>query len=210
MTVTEAWNLVGGLSTPSKMPCHGWSISSKHCKMGGRMKDISGSICSKCYASKGRYSFENVQKALENRLTALDNPKWVEAMAFLINKKEKSGYFRWFDSGDLQSIEHLRKIVEVCRLTPNIKHWLPTREIFILGSFLLNDIFPENLTVRLSANFIDYPPPISAQFLGIFSVPTSTVRTEGYTCKAPAQGNQCLDCRMCWDKTIANVSYHAH
>lgn len=205
MTITEAWNLVGGLSNPSKMPCHGWSISSKHCKTGGQLRKIKGSICHRCYASKGRYSFDNVQKALENRLAALENPEWVNAMAFLINKKEKSGYFRWFDSGDLQSVEHLQKIVDVCRLTPNVKHWLPTRELVILKTFLKKDVFPENLTVRLSSNFVDFPPlKTTNNFL------TSTVRTNDYTCKAPHQNNQCLDCRLCWDKTVANVSYHAH
>ena len=29
-------------------------------------------------------------------------------------------------------------------------------------------------------------------------------------CKAYTRGNQCGDCRACWDKTVKNVSYKKH
>lgn len=199
---------LGGLSTPSKMPCHGWSISAKKCKTGARLHGLLGSICSKCYAMRGNYPFPSVAKAHDKRLISLNKAGWVEKMAAVINAKESNGYFRWFDSGDLQSVKHLEKIVAVCRLTPTVKHWLPTKEYGFVRSFLKTDTIPDNLTVRLSGYFFDGPPPEKvARDLG---VQTSTVHRSEYTCKAPAQGNQCLDCRMCWDKTIANVSYHAH
>ena len=54
--------------------------------------------------------------------------RWAEVMAFLI-EQNSCGYFRWHDSGDLQGQQHLDQIIEVCRLTPDVKHWLPTREI---------------------------------------------------------------------------------
>ena len=45
---------------------------------------------------------------------------------------DKSRLFhRWFDSGDLQSLSHLMKIIEVCEHTPHIKHWLATRELLL-------------------------------------------------------------------------------
>jgi len=64
---------------------------------------------------KGRYRFKNVKDALQRRMDSLDHPQWVQAMVVLIDKQP---WFRWHDSGDLQSLEHLEKIFEVCRLTP--------------------------------------------------------------------------------------------
>jgi len=53
MKSSEAWNIVGGLSKPSKMP--GWSIGlpAKECKTGGKLQAVKGSVCFDCYALKG-------------------------------------------------------------------------------------------------------------------------------------------------------------
>jgi hypothetical protein len=207
-----ALSIVGGLSEPSKMPCHGFSIPAKYCKVGQKMRDVVGSICSKCYALKGRYVFANVQNALERRYANLNHPQWVEAMAWLINNVEKSGFFRWHDSGDLQSVEHLNRIVEVCKLTPNVQHWLPTREYvgekIVQNWFASGGTVPSNLTIRLSALMLDGAPPTS--IAARYGLPTSGVCKVGFTCPAPNQGNKCGDCRACWNKGINNVSYKQH
>lgn len=204
-----ALEIVGGLSEPSKMPCHSFSIPARHCLTGQKLRDIEGSICSKCYALKGRYGFPNVQHALERRFEALNNPQWVSAMAWLLNNVERSGFFRWHDSGDLQSVEHLSRIVEVCNLTPNVKHWLPTREFGIVGNFIRGGgVIPENLTIRFSALMFDGEPPITAaRNLG---VQVSSASKENFTCPASKQENRCGDCRACWDKSHFNISYKKH
>jgi hypothetical protein len=51
--------------------------------------------------------------ALERRLDSQD-PRWVTAMVALIKDQD---WFRWHDSGDIQSLEHLKNIFEVCKLT---------------------------------------------------------------------------------------------
>jgi hypothetical protein len=71
--------------------------------------------------------FPVVQAAQYRRLEAIKSPLWVGAMALLINSK-KSKWFRWHDSGDIQDVDHLLKIFAVCKLTPDTRHWLPTRE----------------------------------------------------------------------------------
>lgn len=203
-----ALEIVGGLSTPSKMPCHGYSIPAKKCITGAKLRGVTGSICSKCYALKGRYVFSNVQNALQRRFDTLQNKQWVEAMAFLLNKVEKSGFFRWHDSGDLQSVEHLENIVKVCNLTPSIQHWLPTREFSIVSEYLKSNSFPQNLTVRLSALMLEGAPPVSiARRLGLT---TSGVSKSSFTCPAPSQAGKCGDCRACWDKSVSNVNYKQH
>ena len=115
MKPAEAWEMVGGLSAPSKMPCHGYSIPARRCITGSKLAKVPGSVCAGCYALKGRYLFGNVQSALERRFASLENPEWVDAMVIAITHFEKSGFFRWHDSGDIQSLIHLEKIVSICQ-----------------------------------------------------------------------------------------------
>ena len=210
-TIASAEKVTGSLSEPSKMPCFGYSIPAKYCVTGGKLQKVANSVCSKCYALKGRYVFFNVLNAMETRFVSLKDPLWIEAMAFQINKKEKSGFFRWHDSGEIQSLEHLEKIVDVCKKTPKIKHWLPTREYGIISEFFeKHGSFPKNLTVRLSAFMIDSKPPTSiAEKNGVV---TSSVSTDikNVNCPSSKQGNQCLNCRKCWNKNVKNISYLAH
>jgi hypothetical protein len=199
MKTSEAWALVGGLSKPSKMP--GWSIGipAKECKTGSKLRQVKGSTCYNCYALKGCYVFKVVQDAQYKRLEAIKSPLWVAAMTILINSK-KSKWFRWHDSGDVQDLQHLNKIFDVCRLTPGIKHWMPTREAWIRDHV---PRAPDNLIIRFSVPMIDQEPAGSWPN-------TSTVVTAGATCPSSKQGNQCLDCRNCWNKKIKNVSYGKH
>ena len=157
MKTSEAWTIVGGLSKPSKMP--GWSIGlpAKECKTGGKLQAVPGSVCYDCYAMKGCYVFKVVQDAQYRRLAAIYTAQWVEAMATLIQSK-KADVFRWHDSGDVQDLEHLNKIYEVCRLTPSKRHWMPTREAWIKDH--LNRA-PSNLVIRFSAPMVDQAAPAS-------------------------------------------------
>ena len=199
MKTSEAWTIVGGLSKPSKMP--GWSIGipAKECKTGAKLQQVPGSVCYDCYAMKGCYVFKVVQDAQYRRLKAIYTPQWVQAMAHLINSK-KPDVFRWHDSGDVQDLEHLNKIYEVCRLTPSKRHWMPTREAWIRDHL---DRAPSNLVIRFSAPMVDQSAPASWPN-------TSTVVTAGATCPSAQQGNECKDCRNCWNSEIKNISYGQH
>ena len=200
MKTSEALKIIGGsLSKPSKMP--GWSIGlpAKECKTGGKLQAVPGSVCFDCYAMKGCYVFKVVQDAQYRRLAAIKHPLWVGAMAHLINSK-KANVFRWHDSGDVQDEEHLIKIFAVCKLTPKIKHWLPTREAWI-KAFLPE--CPENLVIRFSAPMVDQEAPASWPN-------SSEVVTAGATCPAAQQDNECRDCRACWDSNIKTIKYGKH
>jgi hypothetical protein len=199
MNTKEAWQLVGGLSKPSKMP--GWSIGipAKECKTGGKLVNVKGSVCEGCYALKGCYVFAVVQKAQYKRLEAIQHPDWVQAMATLINSK-KPDVFRWHDSGDVQDVQHLEKIFEVCRLTPNKRHWMPTREAWIKDHM---HKAPANLVVRFSSPMVDQGPVKSW-------ANTSTVSTKSRSCPAPDNNNECGDCRACWDPLVKNIEYGKH
>lgn len=208
MTLLQAIEKVGGFSKPSKMPCHSWSIPAKNCKMGSKLAKLKTSVCAKCYAMKGFYPTPNVVNALARRFNSLQNEDWVEAMTIAISGTEGSGYFRWFDSGDIQSLAHLKQIAQIANNLPQIKFWLPTKEYRIVSDFLQGNKLPDNLTIRISGYMIDGPPPVAlANRMGVV---TSTVSTTSPTCPAGNQGNKCLSCRACWDKNVQNVAYKKH
>ena len=165
------------------------------------MQNFKGSTCFDCYALKGCYVFKVVQNAQYYRLKAIKDRRWVQAMALQINNK-RSKEFRWHDSGDIQDLKHLAKIFKVCKLTPEIKHWLPTREAWV-KKFI--PAAPANLNIRFSM------PMIDQEAAGGWDN-TSTVVTDKTkaNCPAPQQGNECKSCRACWDKSIKNIAYLAH
>jgi hypothetical protein len=201
MNTQEALKIVGGLSKPSKMPGWAYGIPAAECKTGKKLQEfVPGSTCEGCYATKGCYVFPVVQAAQYRRLEAIKSPLWVGAMALLINSK-KSKWFRWHDSGDVQDVDHLIKIFAVCKLTPDTRHWLPTREAWT-QDFL--DQVPSNLTLRFSMPMIDQPAA------GSWHNTSTVVSGQGRTCPAPDQSNECKDCRACWDPSVRNVAYGKH
>lgn len=210
MTLQRAKELTGGLSKPSKMPGYAYSIPAQACKVGAQLRKVKGSVCEKCYALKGRYVFSNVKRALERRLASLVNDEWAEAMAFQINQTGVN-VFRHFDAGDLQSLEHLERIAEVCRLTPDVRHWLPTKEYAIVTAYKeKHGSFPDNLNIRLSAYMVDGPlPEGAANRLGV-TMSGVTSDPSKVSCPAYKQGSVCGSCRACWDKNQAVVNYPKH
>ena len=198
MLKKEAKKITGGLSAPSKMPGPAYNLPAQACITGSKLVKLPGSVCYGCYALKGRYRFKNVKDALSRRLASIMDPRWIEAMVVLIDKEP---FFRWHDSGDLQSVQHLKNIFEVCNRTPGTQHWLPTREVKFLP--LNFDATPKNLIIRLSGHKID-------KAAASFWPWTSTVVTAGRTCPAPDQNNECKDCRACWSRDTANVAYGKH
>ncbi len=202
-TLKQAEAIAGSLGEPSKMPGYAYGISAKMCQVGGVLAKVKGSVCHKCYALRGHYQHKGVQQAHAKRLQSLTNPMWVDAMVFMIRYR-RTEHFRWHDSGDIQSLAHLEKIADVCWKTPEVKHWLPTREQRYVNEYIdkYGD-FPANLCVRVSATMIDGEPPTDFN-------QTSTVVKEGHTCPAPEQGNTCGSCRKCWDRNVKNVAYKKH
>jgi len=201
MNKDQLKQITGGLSKPSKMPGFSYNLPATKCITGAKLVKIPGSVCSGCYALKGRYRFPNVKDAMQRRLDSINHPLWIQAMATSIIET-KTGFFRWHDSGDLQSLDHLKKIFEVCKLTPGIQHWLPTRETSIIACIQADEV-PKNLIIRLSAHKVDGKA-------STFWPWTSTVVTSEKTCPAAEQENKCKDCRACWDRNIPNIAYGKH
>ena len=196
MKVSEARAAVGGLSKTSKMPCKSWGISAKACKTGSKLAKVEGTVCHGCYALKGAYVWPVVEKAHAKRLDAIFTSGWVDAMVTAINGDE---YFRWFDSGDIQSDEHLAIIVRSTQYqTP---HWLPTKEYLMIARFMRkHGSFPKNLIVRVSSPNIDQAPIKHYQH-------TSTVHTGSYSGASVSRTNKTTNAKIA---AHAESAYQKH
>jgi hypothetical protein len=206
MGVGEARDIVGSLSNTSKMPCYSWGLDARECKRGSVLRRIQGTSCSICYAHKGNYSRPNVRKTLQRRLEGLSHPRWKEAMVVLITHCTTIGvpYFRWFDTGDVQSYEHLLDILWIAKQLPMVKFWMPTSERRLLKRLSQEGPpIPSNLVIRYSSPMIDRASTAWGH--------TSMVVTDdSWTCQAPLQNNKCEDCRACWSSNVTQIRYKRH
>lgn len=216
MTVKTAKAIGGNVSTKNtKMGTTTYAIDAFACITGSKLAAQDGTVCSKCYAIKLQKLRPSVDKGWKSNLAKWNTAvatgtvsQWVVALAFQINRYNTDGYHRWFDSGDLQSIEMLDAIVRVAYLTPNIKHWLPTREVKIVSEYLKNNTIPANLVIRVSSPMVNgHPLP---HFANTSTVHTKDAKPVGFACGAYDNGGKCGDCKACWTKTVQNVSYPKH
>ena len=202
MKVKEAKQITGSLTRTSKMPGLSYSLPAWECKTGSKLRKVPGSVCASCYALKGNYTrYKAIKAAQYVRLKSLQDSRWIAAMVAQVIRQK---YFRWHDAGDIQDLDHLKKIFKGCELTPETQHWMPTREASILQQVKPEEV-PENLIIRMSSHMVDQGPVK-------FWPWTSTV-TSGQgqaSCPAPKQNNSCGSCRACWDRSIDNVSYGKH
>jgi len=224
----KAKDFAGGISSRNrKMPGSSYALPPSLCKVGGKLADVEGSVCYKCYAAKSEAMYPSVKQGWGDNylkatsLIANKPEQWAQAMAFQIRKQaEKSGenYHRWFDGGDLQSVAMMFAIVRTCELTPHIEHWMPSREAAIIKAWIkAGGVAPANLVIRISSTMIG-DAPIKGHAL------TSTVHRHGLphvgqACPSSSpehralredKASNCGTCRTCWSKEAANVSYPLH
>lgn len=121
------------LTWTSTMDC--WSFSLPAGKEGACPMSTKGGICKSCYAKGSRYILDNVARAQWTRFewlkallqTEEGRASFILIMVEALNKNVSNSYFRWFDSGDFFSPHLIDCVGEICRQTPNIRHWIPTR-----------------------------------------------------------------------------------
>jgi hypothetical protein len=197
------------------MPGYAYSIPASTCIRGAVLREIPGSVCFGCYAFKHRYTWNSVQQAMWERYVSLEHPQWVEAMVFMIRHAGEP-YFRWHDSGDLQSVEHLQNIIQIAYELPEVKFWLPTRELGIIKQ--AKDI-PPNLIIRYSDQMIGKQTknswPLKSgvspkSFKRAWNQLVRENNSKYWHCPAHLQDNKCGSCRACWDTGVKYISYLEH
>lgn len=162
--------------------------------------------CQGCYATTGNYRFANVKKPREFNKEDWKREAWVSDM---VQALDSSRYFRWFDSGDMYDIRLAEKIYNVMKLTPWVKHWLPTRMYkFTKYDTIINAMMKlENVVVRLSSDSVTGEIINGLTTSTIFS---NIVPSGAFECKAYENSGKCNGCRACYSKDVQVVAYKAH
>ena len=216
--------ILGGLTKTTKMPCYSLSLPTTYCPTGSRLRDDPNSVCHYCYAhNRGNYSWPNVVNAQENRFAKLslalqkkraseEYNSWLFSFEQLMRDQE---YFRWHDSGDIQSIEHLQLIIDACNRTPHVKHRLPTKERVLLKTYLFmnsRQSIPNNLFIQTSSFWLDEvsTPIEDFQTATTFRNLNAAYEKGVFVCPATTERKVCGDCRVCWDRSIKHVGYLLH
>lgn len=211
VTVKAAQELGKVSKGNTKMPGTTYAIDAFACYTGSKLAQIEGTPCASCYARKLQRLRPSVDKGWKANLdkwrSRSSTDEWVSAMVFQITRWS-DGYHRWFDSGDIYSVEMLDAIIDVCLLTPQVKHWLPTQERGILNKFYESGrTLPDNLVVRVSSAKVDVPITGWDNQSYVFSKKTDP---QGKECRARHNGNACGDCRACWSKDVPLIAYPKH
>lgn len=184
-----------------------WSLQALETCPGSVAKD-GGLVpaCQGCYATTGNYNYPNVKAPRISNKEDWERVGWDRDM---INALENSRYFRWFDSGDMYSIELAWKIFEVMRKTPWVSHWLPTR----MHKFKKFDTVIHamqqlpNVVVRFSSDSVTGEIVKGQTTSTIFSdqVPEGAIE-----CQAYQHAGKCNGCRACYSKDVQVIAYKAH
>lgn len=162
--------------------------------------------CKGCYATTGFYQFAPAKNARAFNREDWERDTWVSEMVMGL---DSSRYFRWFDSGDLFSIDLAEKVYQVMKLTPWCKHWLPTRmyKFKKFESVIAKMQALPNVVVRFSSDSVDGEIVSGATTSTIFS----DVLPEGATeCEAYKHAGKCNGCRACYSKDVSVIAYKAH
>ena len=162
--------------------------------------------CKGCYATTGNYNFPNVKAPRAYNREDWQRTDWCSDM---IKALDSSRYFRWFDSGDMYTMELASKIAFVMEATPWVKHWLPTRmhkfDKFKPVIERMNAL--DNVSVRLSSDSVTGEVIEGLNTSTIFS---DTLPVEAKECQAYQHDGKCNGCRACYDKDVSVIAYKAH
>ena len=213
------------ISKPTKMKITGkrvgcWSLEARKSCPGSKNHDGSVvEVCQSCYATKGMYRFPAVKAVRQNNQQDYHRDDWVDDM---VKEVSKYDYFRWFDSGDIETPELAVKIRLIVARTETTKHWLPTRSDKIpkIKRAIEGPIpgytdltFFTNVALRLSADNIglnnNERPGVNSYVIKPEEV-FEAKRQGMHVCPVGINPNQksCDTCTMCY--TDAKVAYVLH
>mgnify|MGYP001237004516 CR=1 FL=1 len=126
------------------MPGYVFSTSAFFCKTGSKLHKVKGSVCESCYALNGNYRYPAVMEGMALNSIGIsfyeskeDYTVWTVALSELIRRrcilkeiKDKQGnviaiednrWFRFHDSGDIQSALHMEAINQIAINNPNVQ-----------------------------------------------------------------------------------------
>lgn len=170
--------------------------------------------CAKdCYATKGRYRFENVKQSLICNYKAYTlNPKQYfreikDALSGIISYR----YFRWHAAGDIVDEQYFSGMVELAKELPNTSFLAFTKKFYIINNYLNsgNDM-PDNLHIVFSAwgdEFqVDNPYHFPVAHVRFKDKENKNIPNTAVECSG-----DCTNCLQCWKiKHGESVVFNKH
>jgi hypothetical protein len=181
-----------------------WSLPARVACPGAKGAEV----CAGCYATSGNYLRSNVKEPRVHNMEDWKREQWSNDM---IKELDNHRYFRWFDSGDIMNVSLAIKILDVCKSTPWVKHWIPTRSYKMPA---INHILKElqelpNVAVRASSD--NWNQDTTNDVLDLKSIVISDEsHATGFICRAYEHEGTCNGCRTCWDKNVKEINYILH
>lgn len=171
--------------------------------------------CAKdCYATKGRFRFQNVKDSMSHNLTEyLAHPEqyFADIKHAINNGMVSYAYFRWHASGDFVDANYFNGVVKVALDLPNTSFLAFTKKFEIVNEFIHNGgTIPANLHIVFSAWGDDFKVDNPYHF------PVAHVRFKNKENKSiPASASECsgdcTTCLQCWNiKSGQAVVFNKH
>jgi len=219
-TLKDAYEVVGKPTTDNSkigknVLC--FNTDPNECNTGSVLRESENSVCFDCYSislcnfrDNVRVSYKNNYDRLLDAMNNLGPTKVAEIVSFVIQKKGKQ-WVRDRDGGDCVSAQEFDMWNEVAHANPDVGIWKPTKEAAWLRKFLrrCKDI-PDNIVYRVSSPNVDQPPLKFEHTSVVYRKKKFDAVKETASlvkCYAHKQGNQCLECKDCWDTDIKTVVY---
>ncbi len=167
-----------------------------------------------CYATKGRYRFQNVQDSLHHNLREyFANPdQYFEDVKFAINNGMVSYlYFRWHAAGDFVDGRYFKGVIKVAEELPATSFLAFTKKFEIVNGFIHNGgVIPENLHIVFSAWGDDFkiknPYHFPVAYVRFKDKENKTIPTTAAECSG-----DCTHCLQCWNiKNGQSVVFNKH
>jgi len=124
---------------------------------------------------------------------------------------DSSRYFRFFDSGDMYSIELANKMLELCTKATWVKFWIPTRMYKFKKFQSVIDKMQalSNVVVRFSSDSVQGQTVEGLTTSTIFSE-ESQLPSNATICRAYEHEGKCNGCRACYNKEVELIAYKSH
>jgi hypothetical protein len=164
--------------------------------------------CKGCYATTGFYQFAPAKNARAFNRQDWERDTWINDMVMSL---DSSRYFRWFDSGDMFSLDLANKILEVMSSTPWCKHWMPTRmhKFKKFHSVIAKMQALDNVVIRFSSDSVQGQLVDGVTTSTIFS-DESQLPSDATICRAYEHEGKCNGCRACYNKDVPIIAYKSH
>ena len=155
--------------------------------------------CNKlCYATKGRFKFNNVKSSVERNydiLKADPDQYWREVDVAM----KLSRVFRFHVSGDIPDAEYLERLVKTVRENKHCEVLIFTKKFALVNDYLKSHRFPKNLHMLFSAWVglkMDNPHNLPEAHI-FYANGTTTAKPTAKPC-----GGHCINCLLrgegCW------------